>query len=190
MRLRFARCQCGQTEMELRAEPIVTAACYCTSCQTAGEKLVSMGAAPVLTDDGGTEFILYRKDRVTCTKGATHLREFYLTPQSSTRRVVATCCNSPLFLEFKGGHWLSLYLDRIVPEDRPAIQLRTMIADRREGVTFSDSIPSYKKHSAKFMWQLLSAWARMGFRAPKIVYVAGTFGAGAYTTTVNPQDGT
>lgn len=189
MRLRHARCQCGQTEMELRAEPIVTAACYCNSCRTAGETLASLGACNVLTDDGGTKFILYRKDRVTCTRGAEQLREFYLTPQSSTRRVIATCCNTPLFLEFKGGHWLSIYLERIQPEDRPAIELRTMIADRPGGVSFSDSIPSCKKHSAKFMWQLLSAWARMGFRAPKIDYVTGKFGEVAALTPAHPQDG-
>ena len=32
-----------------------------------------------------------------------------LRDESSTRRVVASCCASPMFLDFKKGHWLSVY---------------------------------------------------------------------------------
>ncbi len=50
--------------------------------------------------DGGTGFVLVRSDRVRCVKGGDKLQEHRLKPDSPTRRVLATCCNSPMFLEF------------------------------------------------------------------------------------------
>lgn len=172
---RVARCACGRCELVLSGPPIVVAACYCTSCQTAGGRFEALpGGRPVLAADGGTPYVLQRKDRVACAKGAEHLREFRLKPGSPTRRVIASCCNAPMFLEFNGGHWLSVYADRLAPDERPPVEMRTMIADRRAGVAFSDAIPSYRKHSGRFMWRLFAAWAAMGFRAPRLDYVKGS----------------
>ena len=131
----------------------------------------------MLDADGGTPFVLQRKDRVTFTKGAERLRELRLKPDSPTRRVVATCCNSPMFVEFSGGHWLSVYRDRFDITERPAVEMRTMTADRRTGVEFTDNVPSYRRHSGRFMWRLLAAWAAMGFRSPKLDHVKGTIDA-------------
>lgn len=172
---RAARCACGKCELSLVGAPIVTAACYCASCQAAGKAFEALpGGHPVLDSQGGTAVVLQRKDRVSCTRGAEHLKEFRLTPDAPTRRVVATCCSSPMFLEFSGGHWLSVYRDRLAPEDRPAVELRTMTAYRPAGVEFNDAVPSYRKFSARFMWRLLLAWAAMGFRSPRLDYVDGT----------------
>lgn len=173
-----ARCSCGECELELAGPPIATAACYCTSCQTAGERFEALpGGHAVLEPDGGTAYLLQRKDRVRSGKGAALLREVRLKPDSPSRRVVASCCNSPMFLEFSGGHWVSVYRKRLAPGERPAIEMRTMTMDRRPGVEFNDAIPSYRKHSGRFMWRLLVAWATMGFRAPKLDYVKGTLDA-------------
>ncbi len=70
-------------------------------------------------------------------------------------------------LEFKGGHWLSLYRDRIA-EGAPPLEERTMTAERPDGVELSGEIPSYAGHSGRFMWRLMTAWAAMGFRNPKV----------------------
>ena len=178
MRKRVAHCSCGQCEMVLSGEPIVTAICYCTSCRTAGRRFEALpGGRPVLAEDGGTPFVLQRKDRAACTRGAELLKEHRLKPSSPTRRVVATCCNSPMFLEFSGGHWLSVYRDRLDAAERPPVEMRTMIADRPAGVEFTDALPSYRKQSGGFMWRLLVAWVAMGFRAPKLDYVKGTLDA-------------
>ncbi len=131
----------------------------------------------MLDADGGTAFVLQRKDRVAFTRGTDSLREFRLKPDSPTRRVVAACCNTPMFLEFSGGHWLSVYRDRLETAERPSIEIRTMTADRRASVEFTDSLPSYRRHSAWFMWRLFVAWAAMGFRAPKLEYVKGAIDA-------------
>lgn len=173
-----ARCDCGACELVLTGTAIVTAICYCASCQAAGHAFgARAGGRPVLDGDGGTGYVLQRKDRITPTRGANHLAEYRLKPDSPTRRVIATCCDSPMFLEFSGGHWVSVYRDRLAGDERPPVEMRTMTADRRAGITFSDAIPSYRKHSGRFMWRLLVAWAAMGFRAPKIDYVKGKIDA-------------
>jgi hypothetical protein len=51
--------------------------------------------------DGGVDYCLYRKDRVKIAQGAHHPREYRLKPESPTRRVAASCCGSPMFLDFK-----------------------------------------------------------------------------------------
>ncbi len=66
------------------------------------------GAKNVLTPYGATPFAEYRKDRVSILSGAEHLREFRLSADAGSRRVVAPCCNTPVFLEMKGAHWLSM----------------------------------------------------------------------------------
>lgn len=173
-RVRIAACRCGQVSFEATGEPIVGAACYCTSCRQAGEQIEALPkASPVLEADGSTRFALYRKDRMRCVGGSDRLAAHRLTPQATTRRVIAGCCNTAMFLEFKGGHWLSVYNQRFAPGDQPPLEMRTMTRDRRPGVEFTDRLPSYSTHSGRFMWRLLTAWAAMGFRAPRIDYVKG-----------------
>lgn len=173
-RIRIAACRCGQVALEAAGEPIVGAACYCISCRTAGERFEALPeASAVLEADGSTRFALYRKDRIRCVSGSDMLREHRLTPKATTRRVIATCCSAAMFLEFKGGHWLSIYNQRFAPDDQPPLEMRTMTRDRRAGVEFTDKLPSYNTHSGRFMWRLLTAWAAMGFRAPDIDYVKG-----------------
>jgi len=161
-------CRCGKARMSVRGTPIVTAACHCTSCRTAAEGFLALPGAPqVLNDDGGVDFVLHRKDRVTFLSGYDLLRGHRLTPTSSTRRILAGCCDTPMFLEFEKGHWLSVYRDRFGAA-APAIDMRVMTGDRPQGSDFGDAIPSYRTHCPKFMWRLLTAWAAMGFRVPRL----------------------
>lgn len=165
-----ATCRCGNVEFEVAGPPIVSVGCYCASCQEAGRRFEQLHAAPpVLDPDGGTGFILYRKDRVQCEKGQEQLEEHRLKPDSPTRRVVATCCNSPMFLEFNKGHWLSMYRNRFTA-GAPPLEMRTMTKDRRAGVEFAGDVPNLSTHSGTFMFKLLAAWAAMGFRSPKIIW--------------------
>lgn len=170
----LARCNCGNVTVETSGSPIMTVACYCESCQKAGHYLERLPDAPgILDGDGGTHFLMCRKDRVRCLDGQEHLSEHRLNPDSSTRRVIAQCCNSTMFLEFEKGHWLSLYKNRFASDDQPPLDMRTMTIDRRPGVSFNDDIPSPKKHTPRFMWNLIKAWAAMGFKTPKAEYVNG-----------------
>lgn len=167
-RTREVSCRCGKVKLNAFGAPIMTVICYCKSCQKAGAGFQTLrGTPPVLDADGGTAFVLHRKDRVAFAEGESLLREHRLAPEASTRRVLTRCCDTPMFLEFAGGHWLSLYRDRLGPS-APPVEMRVMAGGRRAGVTFEDALPTYRTHSMKFMWQLFAAWAAMGFRAPRL----------------------
>jgi hypothetical protein len=164
-----AICRCGKVKFEAVGPPILTGACYCTSCQEAGRRFEQLASAPpVLDPDSGTSLVLYRKDRVQCVTGQEYFEEHRLTPDSPTRRVVATCCNSAMFLDFTKGHWLSIYRNRF-PAGAPPLEMRVMTKQRRAGVELADDLPNYESHSGKFMLKLIAAWIAMGFRRPEII---------------------
>jgi hypothetical protein len=163
-----AVCQCGKVKLEAVGRPILTGSCYCTSCQEAGRRFEQLASAPpVLNPDGGTDFVLYRKDRVQCVTGQEYLEEHRLKPDSPTRRVVAACCNSAMFLDFTKGHWLTMFRDRF-PAGAPPLEMRVMTEQRRGGTELADDVPNYAGHSGKFMLKLVAAWIAMGLRRPEI----------------------
>ncbi|AEI61989.1 GFA family protein [Corallococcus macrosporus] len=169
------RCACGQVQLQVTGAPIVSAECCCTSCRTAGATLQALPSAPrILGPHGTTRFELYRKDRVHFLEGAHHLKEHRLTPEAKTRRVVATCCNTPVFLEFESGHWLSLYGCLWSDGTLPRLELRTMASDLPPGVVLPDDVPNSRTQSFSFFVKLLGAWIKMGFRSPKLAFVQGT----------------
>ena len=169
-------CACRQVQLEALSAPIVSTECHCSSCRAAGAKLGIATASPILEANGGTRFILYRKDRVCFLKGAELLREFRLTSQAPTRRVVASCCSTPVFLEFENGHWLSLYSGLWPRDALPPLDLRTMTGDLPNPVALTDDVPSGRRQTALFYAKLLRAWIAMGFKSPRIT-VNGTFHA-------------
>jgi len=165
-----AICQCGKVKLEAIGQPILAGSCYCASCQEAGRQFEQRPSAPsVLSPDGGTDYVLYRKDRVQCAMGQEYLEEHRLKPDSPTRRVVATCCNSPIFLDFTKGHWLTLYRNRF-PVGAPPLEMRVMTKERRGGVALADDLPNYESHSGKFLLKLILAWIAMGLRRPEIAW--------------------
>lgn len=171
---RTAACQCGKVALAMTGTPIVAATCYCHSCQAAGQAFDALPGAPgTLRSDGGTPYLLVRKDRIEWLSGSDQLDDHRLTPDAPTRRFVARCCNSPVALEFMKGHWLSVYSARIPAGDRPAAEMRTMVNERPAGVELPDDIPNYATPSGKFMWRLLKAWIAMGFRAPPVEATKG-----------------
>jgi hypothetical protein len=154
---------------EVRGEPFLVSECLCTSCRAAAERLARLpGSARILTPYAATPAAEYRKDRVKILTGVDTLQEFRLTPASGSRRVVATCCNTPMFLEMKGAHWLSVYLHLWLTDQRPKPQLRTMTGDLPDPSHLPPDIPNLRTHSPAFYAKLFVAWAAMGFRNPKI----------------------
>ena len=163
-----ATCRCGKVKLETVGRPILTGSCYCTSCQEAGRRFEQLASAPpLLNPDGGTDFVLFRKDRVHCVRGQEYLEEHRLKPGSPTRRVVATCCNSALFLDFTQGHWLTVYRNRF-PTGAPPLEMRVMTGERRGGVELDDDVPNHAGRSGKFALKLIAAWIAMGLRRPEI----------------------
>ena len=167
--MRSAACRCGKVELQISGEPLLHGICYCKSCQKAGRlHQADSGADTIVAADGGTDYILYRKDRVRCVSGGDLLEERRLKPESPTRRMFARCCNTGMFADFTRGHWLSVYRGRL-PQDMPPPALRMMTAERPEGVALpDDGIASYPRYPASFMLKLLGAWMAMGFRRPTV----------------------
>jgi hypothetical protein len=172
------RCSCGTVSLRASGKPIVSVECLCADCQSAGAVLQSLPGAPTIVDrNGATRFVLYRKDRLVCESGGDRLREHRLSTTSKTRRVVATCCNTPVFLEFTSGHWLSVYGCLWPPGTLPPLELRTMTRSRPDGVALPEDVPNPKTHTFSFYTRLFRAWAAMRFRSPNIDIVNGTLDA-------------
>ncbi len=163
-----AGCRCGLVALRVKGPPIAHVACYCESCQEAGRRIEHLpDASPVLGPDGGTDYLLFRKDRVRCERGGGHLQELRLNPGSSTRRMVAGCCNTAMFQDVGKGHWLTLYRGRIAGSV-PPLQMRVMTAEKREGIALPNDVPAYRGRAGKLMWKLMTAWAAMGFQIPDV----------------------
>jgi len=162
-------CECAQVAIELDGAPLTCAECHCNSCRQAAQRLEQLPLArPMLEHNAGTQFVLYRKDRIQLLRGQHLLEAFRLGPKAPTRRLVSRCCNSPIFLEFQSGHWISLYASLWPEQTRPTPQLRTMTSDRTEGVALDDAVPTGTLQTWRFYAKLLGAWIAMGFKSPKI----------------------
>ena len=163
-----APCRCGKVELEIVGAPILRGICYCASCQEAGRLYrAAPGAESGLAEDGGTDYVLYRKDRIRCSQGGELLEERRLKADSPTRRMYARCCNTAMFVDFTKGHWLTVYRGRL-PNNIPPATMRVMTAERPEGVILPDDMANYPSRSGKFILKLLGAWMAMGFRRPAV----------------------
>lgn len=171
-------CRCGTVRLAVDGPPIIAAECHCASCRAVAQRLATLPGAPeVRVENGGIPYVLYRKDRVRFLAGAERLQEFRLTPASKTRRVVAGCCNTPLFTEFENGHWLSLFSSLWPEGTRPSPELRTKTSDLPPGTVLPHDIPNHRHQSGRFFAKLLGAWIAMGFRVPKITVAGGALDA-------------
>lgn len=142
-----AICPCGTVKLDIEAPAIVLATCHCDSCKTAARKMAGLpGAPPIVDETGGSPFAAFRNDRVRLASGGQHLAQFRLDPASPTRRVVATCCNAPMFLDYERGFWLTLFRDRVTPA--------------LTGKAHSVGVP--------FVLRLIASFLRGGFKTPKL----------------------
>src|ERR1700710_2468863 len=106
-----AHCQCGAVEISAWSQPIIVTACYCDDCQAAAQRLaVTAISAHTSSADGGTEFMMFRRDRIACTRGAARLLAMRLSASSKTRRMIANCCTTPMYLAFDDKRpWVSAF---------------------------------------------------------------------------------
>lgn len=159
-----ARCSCGNVELQARGTPIMSVVCYCESCQKGSRQIERLpNGRPVCDPDGGTAYVLYRKDRVEHSEEAGSLRGYKLKDESPTERVVATCCDSPMYLDFKGGHWLSVY-QAALRGDPPPVEMRVHTKSRRAGSALPGDVPNHPGYSLRFLAKLFFAWIRMLLR--------------------------
>jgi hypothetical protein len=157
-----ATCLCGGVELKAVGSPIVSSVCYCDDCRKGADQIEALPNAGTVRDpDGGTAYILYRKDRIACSKGAEFLRSYKLKETSVTNRIVATCCNSAVFMNFDSGpHWVSAYRARFQGE-LPPLQLRICTKFKPDGVVLPDDVPSYRRYPPGLVFKLLASRVAM-----------------------------
>jgi hypothetical protein len=157
-------CTCGMVQLTAIGEPILSNICYCDDCQNGAGQIEALPNAPAVANtDGGTGFLLYRKDRIDCSRGVSLLKSYKLEEKSATNRVVATCCNSALFMNFDDGrHWVSAYRARFHGV-LPPVQMRVCTKDKRADVELPDDLPSYPGYPLRMIARLVAAWIPMLF---------------------------
>ena len=153
-----ATCACGRVQLKVFGAPIVSAVCYCGDCRRGATQIEALPNASAVRDpDSGTAYSLYRKDRFECSEGAELLKPYKLKDTSPTNRVVATCCNSAMFVNFdRGPHWVSAYRARLNGE-LPPLQYRICTKSKPDGVVLSDDVPSSRSFPPGLIVKLLAA---------------------------------
>ena len=160
-----ARCSCGSVELQALGAPIASVVCYCNDCQEGARRIEALAGAPAVLDpDGGSAFVLFRKDRVRCSRGAPLLKADKISEKSATNRVFATCCNSAMVLNFDDSrHWVSMYRARFRGE-LPPLQMRVCTKFRPASGDLPHDVPSYARFPLRFIAKLVGARLAMLFQ--------------------------
>ena len=104
--------------------------------------------------------LTYRDDRFRCVSGADRLVAHKLSDQAPTRRMVASCCNSGMFLKFEPGFWVSSYRARYSGE-LPPIEMRNQTRDRKAETEIPSDAPSFARFPMRLFARLIRARIEM-----------------------------
>jgi hypothetical protein len=153
----IARCSCGRVEYRATGRPIVSLVCFCNDCQAGSRQLEALPGAGLVRDpDGGTAYIVFRKDRVQRARGVELLQSHKLREGSATNRVAASCCNSPMVMWFDDAkHWVPVYRTRFVGAV-PDAEMRICTRSAPDGSGSSD-VPGYPGYPIRLLAKLLAA---------------------------------
>jgi hypothetical protein len=162
-----AHCRCGAVEIAAWADPIVVTTCYCNDCQAAAKRVAeSANVGRAANDDGGTEFMVFRRDRIACTRGAENLQVMKLTAASKTRRMIAGCCMTPMYVGFEDKRpWVSA-MRTTFGADAPPVEMRICTRFRPSDGPANDGLPSHPGYPPAMMFRILAAWPFMLFSRP------------------------
>jgi hypothetical protein len=161
--VRLASCACGAVRCEAVGAPIVSAVCYCSDCQEGARRIEALPGAPrVLDADGGASYLTYRDDRFRCVSGAELLVAHRNRDRAPTRRMVASCCNSGMFLKFEPGFWISSYRLRY-SGDPPPVEMRNQTRDRGAETAIPSDAPSFSRYPMRLFARLIRARMQMLF---------------------------
>ena len=157
-----AVCSCGTVSIALIGPPIYCTACHCDDCQAASHKFDELPTPePTMDAFDGTHYVLQRKDRYVISSGSELLRPHKLRESSPTSRMVASCCNTPMFLAFNNAqHWISLYRSRI-KEQTPRLQSRVATKFSKHPESLPHDVPSYKTFPINMVARLFLSRAQM-----------------------------
>lgn len=159
--LQTARCACGAVEITLDAPPIASLSCCCDDCQAAAQKLEALPGAPAFREPcGGTPAVLFPKTALKVTKGRDRLTAHRKHPGARTKRMVASCCNSFLYVAFdRGPFWVDVLSTRF---DDPAPPPRWRIQTRFLDTPPPDDLPNHAKYPQGLVWRIALAGVLAG----------------------------
>ncbi|RFU49580.1 GFA family protein [Paraburkholderia sp. DHOC27] len=151
-------CACGQVVYEAKGAPITSVICYCDDCQEGARQIELLPhAPPVQEPDGGTAYLAYRKDRVTCVRGQSLLRHHKIRAGSATNRVLATCCNSAMLISFDDAkHWVDLYRSRCNGDNWP-VQMRICTKFKAAHHIIPAGVPQHPHYPLSLIMKLVRA---------------------------------
>lgn len=163
----MAHCRCGGVEVCAWSEPIAVNACYCDDCQAAARRLAATAnSTPMACADGGTEFMLFRRDRIACTRGADQLQTMRLTDISKTRRMITRCCATPMYLAFDDKRpWVSAFRASF-GTNAPPVEMRICTRFRQSEAKAEDGLPTHPGYPPTMIVRILAVWPRMLFSRP------------------------
>lgn len=156
-----ATCACGSVEIALDAAPIAALSCCCDDCQAAGARLEALpGAPPFREPCGGTPATLFPKTALKVTRGQGKLVPVRLNDRSPTKRMVATCCNSFLYVAFdRGPFWIDVVNARFAGDaPRPRWRIQTRFLD----VPPPPDMTNHPKYPQALVWRLALAGVLAG----------------------------
>src|SRR6185312_2932365 len=157
-----ASCACGRVSLGLIGAPIMTVACYCDDCQEAARRIESVpGAPPVKATDGGTPYLVYRKDRLEVAAGREYLLADKLHPASVTHRVVPLVATPPCIWASMTASTGSISTDRASRESRRRLRCgsaRGLLPARRMFPAMCRVTLATPSASSRGCWQRGSQW--------------------------------
>ena len=157
------RCTCGQVELRVSGPPILAAACYCDDCQAGARQMAGLGATPsVIGADGGTPYVLQRKDRIGWLAREHLLQRHKLRPGSPTNRITTACCKTPMLVSFdRGPHWVAIYQARFDPPPPMEMLVNTRFAPA--DAALPNGVPAYRTFPPHFVGKLVASRLAMLF---------------------------
>lgn len=164
----IAACACGSVEIKATDTPIACAVCYCDDCQAGARHMEALPGAPrVLDAAGGSAYVVYRKDRVCCIKGAALLEPYKIRATSATNRVVASCCNSAMLLNFDDWkHWVDIYRARI-RGPAPPVQMYMCTRFASAVTDGPPDVPQFQGYPIRLLAKLIKARLAMSLTWPR-----------------------
>ena len=150
-----AQCACGAVQIALTAPPIAALSCCCDDCQAAAAALEALPGAPAFREPcGGTPAVMFPKAALRIVKGGDKLTAHRLRDGARTKRMVAGCCNSFLYIGFdRGPFWIDVLSARLdnAPPPRWRIQTR-FLSDPPP-----DDVANHPKYPQALIWRVALA---------------------------------
>ena len=119
-------CFCGDVEIQVTGEPVLSGYCHCNSCR-------EWSAAPMST------FILWKPQSVKITKGEDNIITYTKTEQSY--RKSCKTCGGHLFTDFRPVELFDVY-PAVIPEFNFEPEMH--VHYQESVISIKDSLPKYK----------------------------------------------